>query len=62
MGSGSIRQTLDVAADGTEVVRAIEFEPKGIFKLIWPILMLSLKRLARGDPERIKQFLEAGRG
>jgi len=62
MGSFSLRQTPEVAADGTKVVRVIDGEPEGIFKLIWPILMLSLKRVERGDPERIKRFLEAGRG
>ena len=62
MGSFSLRQTPEVAADGTKVGRVIDGEPEGIFKLIWPILMLSLKRVERGDPERIKRFLEAGRG
>jgi len=61
MGSGSIRQTLDVAADGTKVVRAIEVEPEGIFRLTWPILAISLRRVIRGDPERIKRFIESGR-
>ncbi len=62
MGSFSLRQTLEVAAGGTKIVRAIDGEPEGIFRMIWPILWLSLKRLTRRDPEIIKRFLEAGRG
>jgi len=59
--SGSLRQTLEATADGTKVVRVSEFEPRGVLKLLWPIVGSFVRRRMDATIPKIKRFLEAGR-
>ena len=59
--SGSLRQTLEATADGTKVVRVSEFEPRGVLKLLWPIVGSFVRRRMDATIPKIKRFLEADR-
>ena len=61
MGSGSICLTLEATAEGTKVVRVVELEPRGFWKLLSPIVGPLFRRRGNADSRNIKRPLEAGR-
>ena len=61
-GSFSARITLGPTAAGTRVVRAVEIEPRGIWKVFLPILGPLLWRQMEAQTRNLKRLLEAGRG
>lgn len=61
-GPFSARITLDPTAAGTRVVRTVEIEPRGIWKVFLPILRPLLWRQMEAQTRNLKRLLEAGRG
>lgn len=60
--SFSLRATLESTADGTKVVRVLEYEPRPAFKLFWWIALPFLRRSAHAHNQNFKRLLESGRG
>lgn len=60
--SGVFRATLEAAGAGTKVVRAVEVEPRGILKLLSPVLGPFMRRQMDAQTQNLKRLLEAGQG
>jgi len=58
-GSGVVRQTLEPTAHSTRVVRLVELDLKGLFRLLWPILGPLARRRWDASTRNLKQLVEA---
>jgi uncharacterized protein YndB with AHSA1/START domain len=60
--SASERYSLEATADGTKVTRVYEGEPRGMLKLLSPIVGALIRRQADAQNQKLKRLLEASRG
>ena len=60
--SASAGLTLEATAAGTRVTRVFKLEPRGILKLVLPIVSPFVRRRGDAQTRNLKRLLEAGRG
>jgi hypothetical protein len=52
-------RTFELVEGGTRFAVRYEGEPRGFFKLVWPLITRMVKRQQGGDMRRVKELMEA---
>ena len=60
--SGTVRTTLEATTEGTKALTVMEINPRGIWKLLSPLVRPYLRRQMITRNQNMKRLLESGRG
>ncbi len=59
---GTVRTTLEATTEGTKALTVFEIKPRGIWKLLSPLVRPYLRRQMITRNQNMKRLLESGRG